>query len=69
MLDTEAGQYFGLNAVGAYIWELLEQPRSGQELRTAVCTEFDVDGATCDPDISRFLRSLIDNGIIQETQA
>lgn len=69
MLDSEAGQYFGLNAVGTYIWELLEQPRSVPELREAVCAEFDVDGATCEADISEFLHSLIANGIVQENQA
>jgi hypothetical protein len=69
MLDSEAGQYFGLNAVGTYIWEQLEQPRTVPELREAVCGEFDVDLATCEADLSEFLRSLIANGMVQEIQA
>ena len=69
MLDTEAGQYFGLNAVGTYIWEMLERPRSVPELCAAVCAEFDVDAATCDADVPAFLRRLIDNGILRETDA
>ena len=69
MLDTEAGRYFALNDVGTYLWELLEQPRSMPELRMAVCAEFDVDAAACEADVSAFLRSLMDSGLVDEIRS
>lgn len=69
MLDTEAAKYFGLNAVGAYVWELLAQPRTEAEVCAAVGAEFDVDRAVCEADLQEFLRSLIANGIVLETPA
>ncbi|HVX56205.1 MAG TPA: PqqD family protein [Pseudolabrys sp.] len=69
MLDSEGGRYFGLNAVGTYIWGLLEQPHSASELQAAVCAEFEVDPATCETDLSAFLDSMIANGIVHEAQA
>jgi hypothetical protein len=69
MLDTEAGKYFGLNEVGTYLWGLLEQPRSIPELYAAVCAEFDVAAAACEADVSTFLRSLMDSGLVNEIRA
>lgn len=32
MLNSEQGKYFCLNSVGSRIWELLESPKSAEEL-------------------------------------
>jgi len=69
MLDTEAGKYFGLNEVGTYLWGLLEQPRSMPEMNAAVCAEFDVDATACEADVSAFLRSLMESGLVDEIQS
>lgn len=50
--------YYGLDAVGAFVWQLLAQPRTVAELCEAVTAEFDVDAATCAADLAALLRQL-----------
>jgi hypothetical protein len=69
MMSIEAGRYFGLNAVGARIWELLETPRTIAELCERIAEEFEVDVDSCGPDVVKFTDSLIDNGIVSEAKA
>ena len=42
ILDLRDGVYYGLDAVGARIWRLLERPISIHDLREAIVSEFDV---------------------------
>ncbi len=43
LLDLDSGTYFGLNAVGGFIWSLIEkEPRSLAALADAVAADFDV---------------------------
>jgi hypothetical protein len=63
------GRYFGLNAVGMRVWELLgERPRTVAELSAAICEEFDVEPAACQADVTTFVQSLIDNGVVHEVE-
>ena len=64
MMSIEAGRYYGVNAVGARIWELLETPQTIQQLCTQICAEFDVDAQTCQTAILNFARDLIENGVV-----
>lgn len=36
VLSLEDGMYYGLNAVGARVWTLLEQPRTVRELQESL---------------------------------
>lgn len=69
MMSIEAGRYFGVNAVGARIWELLETPQSVEQLCARLCAEFEVDAQTCEAGVVEFTRNLIDNGIVHESAA
>ena len=42
MLDAERGSYFALGPVGSRIWELLEEPRTFDELCDALQDEYAV---------------------------
>lgn len=64
MMSIEAGHYYGLNAVGARIWELLGTPQTVERLCERIRAEFDVDKQTCDAAILKFAEELIDNGIV-----
>jgi hypothetical protein len=65
MMDVESGIYFGLSGVGGRIWELLEDPRSAEDLTRAIMAEFDVDPETCRTDVQSFLDSLLENGLVK----
>jgi len=64
MMSIEVGRYFGVNAVGARIWELLETPQTIAQLCAQICAEFDVDLQTCKSAVLKFSRNLIDNGVV-----
>jgi hypothetical protein len=69
MMSVPAGRYYGVNAVGARIWELLEHPTTVAELCARLCEEFDVDALPCNVEVLKFVNDLIDNGIIHAAAA
>ena len=69
MMSVAAGRYYGLNAVGRRIWELLERPRTVTELCMRLCEEFEVDAQTCEAEVLTYVDTLIGNGIVHEAAA
>ena len=65
ILDVKAGLYFSLDNVGAFVWELIQQPRSVKELKQAVGDAFEVDAATCERDLHALLGELADKQLIK----
>lgn len=65
LLDLSSGQYFGLDPVGARIWELLnEQPRSLEQLTDAIEAEFDAPRARIEKDLLALANQLCDQELI-----
>jgi hypothetical protein len=60
-----SGVYYGLDPVGARIWKLLEQPKSVEDLRTAIVDEYDVESAKCESDLLSLLEKLRAEGLIE----
>lgn len=70
ILSLTDGIYYGLNPVGARIWELLQQqPRTVAELRTAVRREFAVAPERCATDLELFLAQMAARALIKVTDA
>jgi hypothetical protein len=65
ILDLKAGLYFGLDNVGAKIWELVQQPRTIASLREAILDGFEVSGDVCQRDLVALLRELLDRNLIE----
>jgi hypothetical protein len=65
ILDVKAGLYFSLDNVGAFVWQLIQQPRSVKDLRQAVGDEFEVDADTCERDLHALLGELAERKLIQ----
>lgn len=63
LMGLTKGRYYALNPVGRVIWECLEQPRSRDEIRQQVLARFEVDPATCERDMEKFLQDLLDEGL------
>lgn len=64
LLHIERGEYFGLNAVGRSIWQLLETPRSKAEVIGKLVDEYNAEEATIRADIDRLFDQMQQNGII-----
>ncbi len=68
VLHLDSGLYYGLDEVGAVIWERIcrrgETP-STQDLRDAILDAFEVDSSTCEQDLLELLGSLERAGLIE----
>lgn len=58
ILNLADGVYYGLDGVGARVWELLREPRTVGELAGAVAAEFEVDAETAARDLEVLLADL-----------
>jgi hypothetical protein len=65
ILNLRTGIYFGLNPVGARVWELLQQPRTVSEIRDLLVAEYEVDSARCEQDLYALVEELASRGLIQ----
>jgi sulfur transfer complex TusBCD TusB component (DsrH family) len=65
LLNLKDGVYYGLNAVGASVWKLIQQPRTVRALREAVVNEYDVDPEQCERDLLALLNDLAARGLIE----
>ena len=65
ILDVNAGVYYGLNTLGARIWDLIQQPRTVREVREAILQEFDVDPERCQRDLVMLLSDLATRKLIE----
>lgn len=65
ILDLASGTYFGLDAVGARIWQLLTEGRSSAEVCDTMLAEFEVSRDEFERDLFDLLSTLADKGLIQ----
>ena len=65
ILDHQHGLYFGLDGVGSFVWEKIqEKEMTVAEIKEAVLEEFDTDQATADTDIEALLVQLKEEKLI-----
>jgi hypothetical protein len=64
MLSIENSEYYGMDKVGSFIWELLAIPISFQELLYKLMDEYDVSEKQCSNDTLTFLYKLLDKKLI-----
>jgi len=64
MMSIEQGKYYGLDAVGSYIWELLVQPVSVKQIIARLLEEYEVEANTCQKDVLAFLNKMHAKGVI-----
>lgn len=67
MLDMTTSHYYGLEAVGKFIWEQLEQAVTLEKLVEALLAEFDVDRAICIKEVTEFIQQMEQAGLVEIT--
>ncbi len=65
ILDMPSSTYYGLNAVGASIWQLIQTPKTVHQVRDAILNEYEIDANTCENDLLTLLNNLRDKGLIE----
>jgi coenzyme PQQ synthesis protein D (PqqD) len=65
ILDLEGGTYYGLDAVGARIWDLIQEPKTVEEIRNVLLEEYEVESERCERDVIRLLQELAEEGLVE----
>ena len=69
LLDVESGLYFGLDEVGARIWQLLVAGASEESIVDQLLEEYDVERSRLRADVTGFLTVLVAKGLTEGTSA
>ncbi len=70
LLDLASGTYFGLDSVGARIWQLLEEDgRTLAEACDVVIQEYEVARDVLEHDVLELARQLAEHGLIAGAEA
>ena len=62
ILDRKSGVYYGLNSVGASIWNLVHGPQTVNEIRDTLLTEYFLESSQCDRILLPLLQALKSDG-------
>ncbi len=65
ILNLGAGMYYGLNEVGARIWELVQVPRTVEQIQAVILNEYEVDPVSGKRDVLALLQQLANNGLVE----
>jgi hypothetical protein len=64
MMNASSRHYVGMSEVGARIWELIEQPRSLDDVCAQLQGEYDVAPEICRSEVEAFLQELMGHGAV-----
>lgn len=65
ILSMNNGKYYGINAVGAVIWAIIQNPVTFQDIQTKLMSEYDVDEATCRQEVLSFLEKMAEDDLLK----
>jgi hypothetical protein len=66
LLDPDSGNYFTLNSVGSRIWfELMERPRTIEELSIDITQRYEISRATAEQDVSEVVQDLVRHKLLE----
>ncbi len=65
ILGLAAGRYYGLDAVGARVWQLIQTPAPVADVCRTIVAEYEVEPAQCETDVLALLRKMVDAGLVE----
>ena len=65
ILDLASGVYYGLDTVGARVWELVQEPIEVNQIQETINEEYDADRARVERDVLTLLQRLADEGLVE----
>jgi hypothetical protein len=66
LLDVDGGLVLSANAVGARIWQLIEQRRTPAEIAQHLVEDYDIPAERAAGDVATFVTSLIERGLVAQ---
>ena len=68
ILNLKNSVYYGLDPIGARVWQLIQEPTTLAQIRDVLKGEYDVDAARLEADIRDLLQQLAEQGLVEITQ-
>jgi|SRR5271166_3347141 len=68
ILNLKNSVYYGLDPIGARVWQLIQEPTTLAQIRDVLKGEFDVDAAQLEADILDLLEKMAEHGLVESTQ-
>ena len=65
ILNVKSGLSYGLDPLGARIWNLMQEPRPVAEIQNAITSEYDVEPERCALDVTELLEKMLAEGLIE----
>ena len=65
ILGLTAGRYYGLDAIGARVWQLIQQPATVADVVRTIVSEYDVESARCEADLLALLKRMSEAGLVE----
>ena len=65
LLDLKNESYFGLNEVGARLWQLVQDNHDLQDVYAIIGDEYDVDATTLEQDLDQLVADLVKADLVQ----
>lgn len=65
LLSLTTAMYYGLNQVGARVWELVREPARVADVRDVIAREYEVEVQQAERDLLELLRQLAGAGLIE----
>lgn len=65
ILNLQSGVYYGLDAIGARIWNLIQEPLPLKDILAVLLDEYEVEPARCESDLLNMIEQLIAKGLIE----
>jgi len=68
ILNLKNSVYYGLDPIGARIWQLVQEPTTLGHIRDVLRAEYDVDEAQLEADIRDLVQELSAHGLVEITK-
>jgi len=68
ILNLKNSVYYGLDPIGARVWQLIQEPTTIAQIRDVLRAEYDVEEAQLEADIRDLLQELAAQGLVEITR-
>ncbi|HEV8131779.1 MAG TPA: PqqD family protein [Acidobacteriota bacterium] len=65
ILNFKSGVYYGLDEIGTFIWNLIQDPKTLQDVRDALLNEYQVEPERCESDLRALVQELAAAALIE----
>ena len=65
LLDVHEGTYYGLNAVGARVWKMIQSPRAVGDIVDALLASYEIGEERCLEEVSSLLNDLASRRLVE----